>query len=143
MEFEDYCTRNGIITICMPAHSSHKLQPLDLVPFSVLKRAYGLYVEGLMRRHQTHLEKQDFLAGFLTAFKAAFTESNIQSGFEAAGLVPLDPERVIFTLDVTEVARTPTPNPDLPPPVWTSKTPTTTTEAESQSALLKSSVQRH
>lgn len=32
---------------------------------------------------------------------------------------------------------------DLPPPVWTTKTPTNTTEAESQSTLIKNSVQMH
>ena len=91
VEFEEYCQNNDIITLCMPAHSSHRLQPLDVSCFSVLKRAYSLYIENLMRRHQTHIAKEDFLAGFLEAFQAAITSDNIRSGFAKAGLVPFNP----------------------------------------------------
>lgn len=63
-------------------------------------RMYGVSVEGLMRHHQTHIEKQDFLIGFLQAFNGASHEQNIRSGFEASGIVPFDPNGVIRTLDV-------------------------------------------
>jgi hypothetical protein len=32
IEFQDYCKENKIITLCMPPHSSHLLQPLELSP---------------------------------------------------------------------------------------------------------------
>jgi hypothetical protein len=143
MDFEAECAKHGIIPLCMPSHSSHRLQPLDLVPFSVLKRVYSQFVERLMRRHQTHVAKEDFLLGFLEAFEAAFTKKNIQSGFKAAGICPLDADRVISALDVVKVTHTPSPDPELPPPSWVSKTPTTSLEADSQSTLIKNSVQRH
>lgn len=143
MDFETFLDQRGVVTLCMPSHSSHRLQPLDLVPFSVLKRLYGLFVEGLMRRHQTHIEKQDFLTGFLEAFTGAFHKQNIRSGFEAAGLVPFDPDKVISSLDIAEVAKTPTPDPDLPLSTWTSKTPTNTRETESQSTLIKNNIMKH
>ncbi|KAF2838492.1 hypothetical protein M501DRAFT_1004224, partial [Patellaria atrata CBS 101060] len=28
-EFDQYCMENKIITLCMPSHTSHRLQPLD------------------------------------------------------------------------------------------------------------------
>jgi hypothetical protein len=40
-EFDQYCTENKIITLCIPAHTSHLLQPLNVSCFSPLKRAYG------------------------------------------------------------------------------------------------------
>jgi hypothetical protein len=40
-EFELYCQQNNIITLCMPPHSSHLLQPLDVGCFGPLKQAYG------------------------------------------------------------------------------------------------------
>jgi hypothetical protein len=40
-EFDKYCADHSIITLCMPAHSSHLLQPLDVGCFAVLKRSYG------------------------------------------------------------------------------------------------------
>jgi hypothetical protein len=40
-EFDQYCANNKIITLCMPPHTSHLLQPLDVSYYSPLKRAYG------------------------------------------------------------------------------------------------------
>lgn len=40
-DFEEYCKTNNIITLCMPAHASHLLQPLDVGCLGPLKRAYG------------------------------------------------------------------------------------------------------
>ena len=40
-EFEEYCKEHNIITLCMPAHSSHLLQPLNVSCFGLLKKAYG------------------------------------------------------------------------------------------------------
>jgi hypothetical protein len=39
LEFDQYCMANNIITLCMPAHTSHLLQPLDVSCFSPLKRS--------------------------------------------------------------------------------------------------------
>src|SRR4030081_427431 len=44
-EFDEICTQNDIIPICMPPHSSHLLQPLDVGCFAPLKRAYGRLIE--------------------------------------------------------------------------------------------------
>lgn len=43
-EFDRYCLEHLIITLYMPPHSSHLLQPLDVGCFSVLKRSYGRLV---------------------------------------------------------------------------------------------------
>jgi hypothetical protein len=40
-EFEQYCLKNSIIPLCMPPHSSHLCQPLDVGCFSSLKNSYG------------------------------------------------------------------------------------------------------
>lgn len=41
-QFHEMCKKEKIIALCMPSHSSHILQPLDLVCFALLKRAYGM-----------------------------------------------------------------------------------------------------
>ncbi|KAK4095792.1 DDE-domain-containing protein, partial [Parathielavia hyrcaniae] len=93
-EFELYCRQNNSITLCMPPHSSHKLQPLDVGCFGPLKQAYGRQIEDLMRAHINHVSKLEFLCAFREAFFATMTEKNIRSGFAGAGLVPYDPERM-------------------------------------------------
>ena len=49
MNLEEFCRDHSIVTLCMPAYSSHILQLLDVGCFSPLKTAYGRQVEGLMR----------------------------------------------------------------------------------------------
>ena len=77
LEFHSYCKENNIFTLCMPAHSSHLLQPLDVGCFAPLKRAYGNQIGRLMRDHITHISKLEFLP----AFKAAFFGVNHQSQY--------------------------------------------------------------
>jgi DDE superfamily endonuclease len=128
-EFEEYCKQNSIITACMPAHSSHILQPLDVGCFSPLKASYGKQVEGTMRLGINHVDKEEFLMLYVRAHAEAMTKQNIQSGFAAAGLVPFNPQRVLSTLD--PVVRTPSPTRSAES-IWESKTPQTVIEVKRQ-----------
>ncbi|KAF7572901.1 hypothetical protein PtrM4_078060 [Pyrenophora tritici-repentis] len=100
LDFQQYCKDKKIITICMFPHSSHLLQPLDVGCFAPLKKRYGRQAEDLMRNRITHITKLEFLPCFKRAFDATFTKSNIQGSFRGAGLVPLNPEAVISTIDI-------------------------------------------
>jgi hypothetical protein len=98
--FELFCKENDIITLYMPPHSSHLLQPLDVGCFGPLKKAYSRQIKNLIRGGVGHITKEDFLSVFFVAFNLIMTEKNIQGGFRGAGLVPLDPESIISKLDV-------------------------------------------
>ncbi|KAJ3542019.1 hypothetical protein NM208_g4316 [Fusarium decemcellulare] len=143
VDFERYCEEKKIITLCMPAHSSHLLQPLDVGYFNLLKDAYGREIEHLMRCSVTHISKTEFFPAFYAAHQATMTERNIRSAFRGAGLVPLDPENVISKLDVQ--LRTPTPPQEVTSPTtpWVSRTPKTIREAQSQSEYLEIRIRRH
>lgn len=142
-EFEEYCKDNNIITLCMPPHSSHILQPLDVGCFGPLKKAYGRQIEEMMRAHISHITKDDFFPAFYAAFLDAMTESNIQGGFRGAGLVPFNPESVLSTLDLR--LRTPTPIDSRPGTAlpWVSQTPNNPIEALSQTTFIKERIARH
>jgi DDE superfamily endonuclease/Tc5 transposase DNA-binding domain/helix-turn-helix, Psq domain len=143
IDFEEYCKKHNIVTLCMPPHSSHLLQPLDVGCFSPLKKAYGRQIEELMRQQITHITKEDFIPAFRAAFQDSLTENNIQGGFRGSGLVPFDPERVISTLDLK--LRTPTPQNSRPSTAdpWTSLTPHNPTQTTSQTSFIKERVTRH
>ena len=66
-EFDQYCLNQSIILLCMPPHSSHLLQPLDVNCFSVLKRSYGKRVETLMSFGVNQIDKQEFLSVYQQA----------------------------------------------------------------------------
>lgn len=143
IEFQDYCKENNIITLCMPAHSSHLLQPLDVGCFSPLKRRYGYHVETLMRNAVNHITKVEFLPCFVQAFQETFTAQNIQSGFRGAGLLPLDPEVVISKLDIRPITP-PNPPQAAPQPVaWESMTPRNTAEFTSQLSFINDRLINH
>ena len=136
-DFKDYCKNNNIVTLCMPPHSSHLLQPLDVGCFAALKKAYGRQVEALMRCRISHVTKHEFLPGLKRAYNAAITPKNIQGGFRGAGLAPFDPERVISTLNVK--LRTPSlPLPNNEP--WQSQTLSNTLQLGSQTTLVKARI---
>jgi hypothetical protein len=140
VNFHQYCEEHKIVTLCMPPHSSHLLQPLDVGCFAPLKKAYGRQAELLMRNKITRITKLEFLPCFKAAFDASITESNIQGGFRGAGLVPFNPEAVISKLEVRLC--TP-PLPTVNKSTWHSQTPSNTLEFGSQSKLIRERIQRH
>ena len=77
LDFQKYCKDNKIVTLCMPLHSSHLLQPLNVGCFAPLKQAYRRQVESLMRTQINYITKQEFLPYFKQAFNALFTSSNV------------------------------------------------------------------
>jgi len=140
LEFQELCKENNIYTLCMPPHSSHLLQPLDVGCFSPLKRAYSREIETLIRHHINHITKLEFLPAFKAAFERSFTSANICSAFRGAGLVPLQPDVVLSQLDVQ--LRTPTPE-ALPEAPWEAKTPSNVRELDAQSTLIHDRIRRH
>ncbi|BCR88024.1 uncharacterized protein ACHE_40588S [Aspergillus chevalieri] len=137
-KFDELCSQNDIIPICMPAHSLHLLQPLDIGCFSVLKRSYGRLVETKMRLRINHIDKFNFLEAYPHTRFETFKPETIRNSFAAAGLVPFDPDRVLSKLNIR--LRTPTP-----PVSWgsessrnfTPKTPQTLKQLHRQASSIK------
>jgi hypothetical protein len=137
-KFDEICKKNDIIPICMPAHSSHLLQPLDIGCFAVLKRAYGRMVETKMRNGINHIDNLDFLDAYPSARIKAFKPETIINSFAAAGLIPFCPDRVISKLSIC--LRTPTPPPSRGSESsrnFTPKTPFTEKQLRRQALAVK------
>jgi hypothetical protein len=139
-QFDQICSENNIIPICMPAHSSNKLQPLDVGCFRSLKDVYGDLVRQKMQLGISHIDKLDFLKIFPEARKSAFTAENIQNSFTATGLVPFDPDRVLGKLDIQ--LKTPTP-PGSRSTNSAPKTPYTTRQLERQASATRKLLREH
>lgn len=136
-EFDQYCSQNSIILLCMPPHSSHILQPLDVSCFSVLKRFYGRGVEETIRAGINHIDKDDFLALYQQARTTSFSSNTIQNGFRAVGLVPFNPDEVLSKLDIRIRTPSPTLQPIQTPSSWTPKTPHNILELQSQTEAIQ------
>jgi hypothetical protein len=134
-EFDKFCAERSIITLCMPAYSSHLLQPLDVGCFSLLKAVYRRLVAENARLGINHVDKPEFLSIYSKARLEALSTSNIYSGFRATGLIPLDPEQVLSRLQIT--LRTLSPIPAPPDTQWQPETLYNIVDLERQAALLK------
>jgi hypothetical protein len=138
--FDQYAKQNSIIVLCMPPHSSHILQPLDVSCFAVLKQRYGRAVEAQMRVGINHVDKDDFLTLYQEIRPAVFGSGTIQSGFRATGIVPFDPDQVLSELHVQVQTQTPLPLPRVPTQVlcpWDPETPHNIAELQLQTRAVQ------
>jgi hypothetical protein len=132
-----------MVPVCLPSHSSHITQPLNVGLFSPLKSAYGKEIETFIRAHINHVTKVEFFLAFRAAYIASMTANNIAGAFRGAGLVPFDPQAVLSRLDVKLRTPTPTRSPAAEDDPRVSQTPHNPTEAISQSELVKSRISGH
>ena len=65
----------------MLPHSSHLLQLLDVVYYSLLKRHYSDRISLLARSRIYYINKDTFLLAFRAAFEKTFTAENVCAGF--------------------------------------------------------------
>jgi len=81
VEFWEYYKENKIIALCMLSHSLHLLQPLDVVPCSLLKRYYSDRISLLARSRIYYINKETFLLAFKEAFEKTFIPENVRARF--------------------------------------------------------------
>ena len=60
-EFFDYCLNGKILPLCLPAHSTHLLQPLDVGLFGPLQRHYSNGLDSFIRKGNAGMNKGEFL----------------------------------------------------------------------------------
>jgi hypothetical protein len=97
MRFIDYADTNRILLAVFPPHSTHRLQPLDVGLFSPLATYYSQAIDKLLAESQglVRVTKRDFWLLFREAWGQAFTAKNIQNAWEATGIHPFKPEKVL------------------------------------------------
>ncbi|EDN05075.1 conserved hypothetical protein [Histoplasma mississippiense (nom. inval.)] len=103
---------------------------------------YGQQVENQMRLGINHIDKEEFLALYPAAQIQALTESNIKSGFRAAGLVPYDPEQVLSRFNTTMHTPTPSGTSHSSQASWATATPHNIHQLEQQTKKVKGYIKR-
>lgn len=98
LEVIDFARENGVVLLSFPPHCSHKMQPLDRSVFGPFKTYYNAAADAWMRENKGKTMTIYEVATLVgKAFPRAVTPVNIQAGFKASGICPLD--RNIFTDD--------------------------------------------
>jgi hypothetical protein len=91
-----FCISKKIILLCLPPHSTHILQPLDVGVFAPLAIAYTNGVHSRTRFGASYsIDKVDFLEIYQEARDKAISVGNVLSAWEKTGLSPLNPDIVL------------------------------------------------
>lgn len=92
-EFIQYCIESGIHLICLPAHSTHLLQPLDVGLFSPYQHLYRFAVDNHIRSGQSQegIHKAVFIPFLTEACTKTITSHSFQQAITATGIWRLNP----------------------------------------------------
>ena len=89
LETSKFCRDNKILLYCLPPHSSHITQPLDVGFFSPLKQSWRSAVASFNCKHAgSPIDKTTFSQVFRTAYLAAMKPTTIINSFERSGIFP-------------------------------------------------------
>jgi hypothetical protein len=97
-DFVDYVKYYKILLFSFLPHTTHFLQPLDVVCFQPLKYYHAEAVDNAARAGDITFSKTEFLAVFQDFRSKAFKHNTILSAFRKTGIVPYDPSKVLDLL---------------------------------------------
>jgi DDE superfamily endonuclease/Tc5 transposase DNA-binding domain len=120
-DFVNYALANKIIPFCLPPHSTHLVQPLDVTIFQPFKHWHAKVVEDHMRRGSITFTKVEFLDEYSGIRSKTFKKETVLSAFKNCGLVPFNPYIVLDKIKEYEPHEIP-PTSDLPDPLDTDST---------------------
>lgn len=102
----NFCIDNDIILLCLPAHATDTLQPLDVGVFLSLSQAYRLELESFNRLGFGYtIDKVDFIDLYLSAREKAMTSLTSISSWAKTGLVPFDLDIVLDNVPEFELEK--------------------------------------
>uniref|UniRef100_A0A4W5MFY0 HTH CENPB-type domain-containing protein n=1 Tax=Hucho hucho TaxID=62062 RepID=A0A4W5MFY0_9TELE len=121
-EVVKFCRENQVEVVCLPANTTHVLQPLDISVFGPLKTVLSRNAARLgLVQGDLVIGKKHFSARLREAYPQAVTKKNIMAGFKKAGIFPLN--REAFDSSQLVKLEPTTPNPKAATSEATSGTP--------------------
>ena len=110
-EFLEFCEEKRIITLALPSHTTHLLQPLDIYVFQPLKHWHTEAINNSVQTGDKTFTKVEFLNVFNGFRQQVFKTTTIESAWKKTGLIPYNPSIVLNK--VREIL--PPPRPATPP----------------------------
>ena len=95
LDVVDLAQSNGVILLCLPPHTTHSLQPLDVSVFKSLKDHFYRSVRAFcfVKKNFT-VSKREFASVVKEPFEKSFSMSTIKSGFAKSGIFPFNPDAI-------------------------------------------------
>ncbi|KAF8241457.1 DDE-domain-containing protein, partial [Wilcoxina mikolae CBS 423.85] len=85
-KFLTFCEANDIVVFCLPLHSTHVLQPLDVALFAPLQLAYRQAIEDYFLTTAIGINRDLFFPLYKETHQQAYTLRNITVAFKNAEL---------------------------------------------------------
>lgn len=85
----------NIHLFCLPAHTTHHLQPLDVGVFGPLAQEYLKQCDEILTETGDEIPIQDFIKEYMHAHSTAFKPKTIKNAFRRSSICLLNPD--IFT----------------------------------------------
>jgi hypothetical protein len=89
LEFLIYAVKHDIVVLCLPPHTTHIFQPLDVGLYGPLALAWSKEVQAVKDRGYK-ITKNNFLSYYSQARTPVFTPDLIASAFERCGIWPIN-----------------------------------------------------
>jgi hypothetical protein len=110
----------NIILYCLPAHTTHRTQVLDVCAFGPLQRRWQDACHDYIYKNGIPVPKSDIVQVYMDARKECFRQETILTGWRLVGIRPLNPN--IFTaedyapsISTSVIAHIPETFPDINP----------------------------
>jgi len=104
----EFAEKNGILLYCLPPHSSHLLQPLDVSVFGPLKVGWKRVASTFTHVSGRPVNFHNFARLFKIAWHTSITSSVIAGGFKRSGIYPFARSAVVSG------QKNPPAKPDIP-----------------------------
>ena len=126
---------NNVHLVCLPPHTTHLLQPLDVGVFGPMKAAWRT----ILKQHQLQgcaatVTKQEFHILLAKLWDQSFLPQHLKSGFRRTGLCPLS-RAAIPSSRLTKALPFSRPPPTRPMQPQPAETSSSHSEAEEQTAV--------
>ncbi len=93
LELIDLARNNNIILFCLPPHTTHLLQPLDVSVFKSLKDNFYRSLRAFCFVKKSFVvSKKEFASVVKEPFEKALCITNIKAGFRKCGIYPFNPD---------------------------------------------------
>ena len=98
LEFVKYCNTHKIIFFCLLLHTTHLLQPLDVVVFQPYKHDHAKAIDSAICTGCSDFHKIKFFVVITSICQQTFKKSTILSSFCQTSLIPFDSNMIINCL---------------------------------------------
>ena len=90
LDLIEIAREHNIILFCLPPHTTHKLQPLDVGVFGPFSRAWTDRCDEIVEDTGEEMPREDFVKEYMNVRSASFKATTIQTAWRKSGCWPID-----------------------------------------------------